>query len=545
MKPGEYNLQNCHIKTFNSKWKRVICKTWEEFKTTVQGDSEPVLDICCNEGYKFQKTADDGKILYKDWSGTTEIPFGGEGEIRFTYNPMSKYTDETRDTEVRIEGFYSLDEIAGIVTSPKSLAPPKPDKPPLLKIFPKETFENAYIDNWRITRDMLPGGGVSEPYRYVESFDTVKDFLINTNGRYKKRLTFQAKKGFNFNIDDSDGYIEFFNGEKYTFKQMFDQGTPVGEQYTEPDDRNQVYPNAKKFVYMKGEEYSDGVDEYIVIKKYDGESIDLDLGGRDNAIFFITNGKNVDDTAPLENLEHSKIKSISVHALKEMEVPDKNNAFTTYIVNGEQLDKLKKSGTVYNEMIMNTYSYPIKIPEKRIIQSDMKIGTADINLKVGEFKSIITEIPIFEFDIPHLPGVRLVTIYPIHKLGISVNYETIRGKHLKGISVYDSLSNANVLKLYADDILIDYFDYTIQAEIPINWEGSKLENNGNIGERIPYFKSFVIILYDELHQVSKNDSGYIMGSVENLDSLILRDELEMMNQLVKEGIYFEDSKKTN
>ena len=146
---------------------------------------------------------------------------------------------------------------------------------------------------------------------------------------------------------------------------------------------------------------------------------------------------------------------------------------------------------------------------------------------------------------PELPDVNLVTLFPIFKEGITLTYDIIRGKVIKGVSVYDCLSNTNYLKIYADDVLIDYISYNIQTQIPINWDNARLENKGSIGQRVPYFKSYIIIQYDKLEQVSEVTKGYIRGSVENLDSLILKDEIDIMNSLFKGGVYYEDPKKIN
>ena len=330
---------------------------------------------------------------------------------------------------------------------------------------------------------------------------------------------------------------------------MYDNGIPVGEEppYNELDsNRQRTYPDAKKFIFLKGEDYIDGIDEFIVIRSYDKESIDIDLmgHGEDFRLIKMVSETSTDDP-PFKGIDQNRIAEISCHALIPVEIPLKNNAFTTYVLSGDQMLKLREDRIIYNDMVINTYNYPIAFNPDYLVDTEMKIGTADTNVPVKEFKQITNEIKIFEFTMPELPDVNLVTLFPIFKEGITLTYDIIRGKVIKGVSVYDCLTNTNYLKIYADDVLIDYISYNIQTQIPINWDNVRLENKGSIGQRVPYFKSYIIIQYDKLEQVSEVTKGYIRGSVENLDSLILKDEIDIMNSLFKGGVYYEDPKKIN
>lgn len=543
---GKFNLNNCYIKAFNASYDRISYETWDEFYTAVKGTKVYRIDLCCREGYVWQKTADDGTFIYKDWSGEQvfNISDGGEG-VSTKYNPMKN--EPTDDTTVRISSSADiLTYITGITATPLSLAPPKPDKPNTLKTYPDEVLENVYIDDWAIVFNAI----TQEKVKRVADYDTVKDFLDKSSGRTKKAITLQAQKGFNFSLSDDDGSITFYNGETYTFKHMYDHGTPVGNEppYNEPDSyRERTYPDARKFIFLTGEDYIDGIDEYIVIRSYDHETIDIDLMNHNDIQYSLIAmfSETFTDSPPFKGIDWNRIAKINCHALIPVEIPLKNDAFSTYILSGEQMNNLRENMVIYNDMVINTYNYPIPFNPDSLLDVDMKIGTADTNIPVKEFKQIKNEIQIFEFTIPELPDVNLVTLFPIFKEGITLTYDIIRGKVIKGISVYDCLSNTNYLKIYADDVLIDYVSYNIQTQIPLNWDNVKLENKGSIGQRIPYFKSYIIIQYDKLEQVTEVTKGYIRGSVENLDSLILKDEISIMDSLFKGGVYYDDSKKVN
>lgn len=544
---GNFNLNNCYLMCFDSNYTRIKYSTWEEFFTANKDIKIEMLDICCNEGFKWAKTHDDGTFNYKSWSGD-EVGFISDGSstVKTEYNPMY---EDTSDTQVRLSVRNGVvDILSGITATPTPITPPKPDKPKTLKTYPEEVLENVYIDDWSLKNN--PQTLVE--FRSIEKYDTVKDFLDNSLGVNKYDFSLQAQLGFNYSLDDSDGYIKFFNGEKYTFKYMWDNGIPVGDKppYDKPSfSRKKTYPEARKFIFLEGENFSDGVDEFIIIRNYDKETIDIDLLGytenKGYSLIEMKEGLLYYDSPPFGGIKWNRIAEISAHALVPTEKPLKNDAFTTYILSGEQMLHLREQEAIYNDMVINTYNYPIPFNPDSLVSKDMTIGTADINIPVQEFKEITNEIPIFEFTIPELPDVNLVTVFPIFRDGITLSYETIRGKVVKGVSVYDCLSNTNYLKIYANDILIDYVNYNIHTQIPINWDNGYLENNGSIGQRIPYFKSFMIILYGKLEQVTEVTKGYIKGSVENLDSLILKDEVDLMNNLFKGGVYYEDSGKTN
>lgn len=283
----DYILNNCYLRCPDSDYDDIIYNTWNEFYTANKSRSKlDYVDICCNDGYKWTKTPDDGTYIYKYGTINETIPISsGKYKIKIEYNPRS---GDVSDTEVRLTlGFMSglniINFLGGINATPTSLAPvepPKPNKPNTLKTYPEEVLENVYIDNWKLNRDGQ-GGYV----RIIEPYDTVKDYLNKSYREYKTNFTLQAQAGFNFALDDSDGYIKFYDGKKYTFKYMWDNGIPVGDQppYNSPDVSRQLkYPDARKFIFLKGEEYSDGIDEFIVIRRYDKETIDIDLLGYNN-----------------------------------------------------------------------------------------------------------------------------------------------------------------------------------------------------------------------------------------------------------------------
>lgn len=538
-----YVLNNCFIRCFNRNYELVTFDTWEELMQALGGYKNSFIDICCEEGYHFKNDGSDGYFFYENaFLDETQVKLKDGVEIdQFTVklNPLYNYDEDTINTEFRIEVKNGdvKEQITDLEVTPSKKEPPKPDKPNLLRIYPEELLENVYIDNWHIRTS-----ATGEEIRVVEKYPSVKDFLIKSDGSFKESLTFQADEGFNFNKDDSDGYITFYDGETYSFKYIWDNGVPI-EDYSPNDNRDLSYPNARKFVFLSGEDYSDGKDDYIIIKRYTDEIIDLDLYGKspETALIYMTNEDETTDP-PLQ-LEWSKIARIQVRALKQVEIPIKNLAFSTYILSGEDIIQLRKEQILYNEIVINTYNYPLKFDPETLIETNLKFESANMDFDVLEFKSVKNEIEIFKFKIPILENVSTITLYPIFKSGIPLNYDIVKGKTLTGISEYEASTNTNILKLYVDDVLIDYYEYDIQTPIPLNWDTDYMKHVNTIGNRIPYLKSYIIITYNKLEQVSMVNK-FLKGEVLNIDSKILKDEFEILKQLIQEGIYYDDKKVT-
>ena len=177
------------------------------------------------------------------------------------------------------------------------------------------------------------------------------------------------------------------------------------------------------------------------------------------------------------------------------------------------------------------------------MKASKKLKYIFINEKIP--KDQRNQIPIFEFDIPNIKGVESVEIYPIYSSKILIDYTVIQGKHIKGVSVYDCITNTNVLKILANGVLIDYFDYNIQTDIPINYNINKIQANGNISKRIPLFKSFIIMKTTEYMLLDDEKQNYYKGEITKLNSQILKKEFEMLENLFRTGIYINEEENQN
>ena len=398
---------------------------------------------------------------------------------------------------------------------------PEEEKPKGID-YPKETLINCYIDEWRVKRD----SETKEVFRDIEKYTSFKDWLNLTAGIIKGDVNFQANNGYDFGLDYNDGYIILNDDTKLTFYEMYEQAEPAGDY--EIQSKNYTYKNTKIYYIDKGK------NQYLRFLSYTKNKIYIYFNN--GFTMGINDSVPMLDDPPFNSILKSVIKEIYVNAYIENKKSVTNLAYDSYIITDKQLSKIRENNDLYNDIIINTYNYPLLFDDEDLIDTEFSIDSASFNVVTKKFTQVTTEIPIFEFDIPYIKNVKTVELYPIFANKILLDYNTIKGKHIKGVSVYDCLTNTNVLKILANGILVDYYEYNIQSEIPVNYNIASIRATGTIGRRIPLFKSFIIIQSSNLVTIN-DDNNFYNGNIEKFDSTILKQEFELLEQLFRNGIY--------
>lgn len=502
------------------------------------------FEILAKNGYLFSKSKQDGYLV----DTLNNIHYLIDGNFKFEDGIINvKYADD-ETIEVSSNDYFLEDVIKGgsIVAFKEGEIPEEPEEPETPPEepeyptdYPTENLQNVYIDDFRLYKKSVGGGQVTTVKEIVK-FNTIKEWLDGgiAESIYgtKGDIFIIAENGYNFSLSNDDGYIIDHKGNKLYFYEMYQQAKNIPDEIF-VDTRNQTYKNAKL--------YKGGTQEQpleIIFYKYDKYELSMYL-----ISFFEMETKNISqpNLPPFGKILKSKITEISINAPVEVPKYVTNLAYDTYVIDDEQLSKLRDNGDLYNDLMINTYNYPLKFDDNDLIETQFKIDSANFNADCKKFVSISTEIPIFEFDIPNIKGVESVEIYPIYSNKILIDYTVIQGKHIKGVSVYDCITNTNVLKILADDILVDYFDYNIQTEVPINYNINKIQSNGNISKRIPLFKSFIIMKTTEYMLLDDEKQNFYKGEITKLNSQILKKEFEMLENLFKTGIYINEEEKPN
>ena len=522
----------------------IVCGFETGWGSVTRGYSVISFEIIADHGYKFTKSKKDGFLV----DNNNKIHYLIDGN--FIYNEavinVNYIDDETIEIssddnylEYVIKGGSLVAYEEGATPPPDPEEPEEPKEPEYPTDYPIENLQNVYVDEYRIYKKAI-GGGEVKTVKEIVKFNTIKEWLdggiADSIHGTKGDIFAIAENGYNFSLSNQDGYIIDHTGNKLYFYEMYQQAKTIPDEIF-VDTRNQTYKNAKIF---KGGTQTQPLE--IIFYKYDKYELSMYLIN-----FFEMETLNLGETylPPFGKILKSKITEISINAPVETPKYVDNLAYDTYIIDDEQLSTLRDNGDLYNDLMINTYNFPLKFADNDLIETQFKIDSANFNADCKKFTSISTEIPIFEFDIPNIKGVESVEIYPIYSSKILIDYTVIQGKHIKGVSVYDCITNTNVLKILANNVLIDYFDYNIQSEVPINYNINKIQANGNISKRIPLFKSFIIIKTTEYMFLDEEKQNYYKGEISKLNSQILKKEFEMLENLFRAGIYINEEEKPN
>lgn len=216
--------------------------------------------------------------------------------------------------------------------------------------------------------------------------------------------------------------------------------------------------------------------------------------------------------------------------------PDINDSFfTTYYVDIDTLREIRQKGTVTEDLIINTYSYPIKFTDRQLVESTIKAGYTSTEITTKIFKKNYTSLDIFKFTVPDISDVTECYIKIPFNSDISLDYEDIKGKTIRGYITYEVLSNTTTLFIEDEDGNILYKNIiSIGVEIPYKPTG-ELKGFKDVQTRLAYEEPKLYI-----KGVGKSVKGnYLRGFIKPPNN-ILKDELDLLNSLLNEGVFIND-----
>ena len=215
--------------------------------------------------------------------------------------------------------------------------------------------------------------------------------------------------------------------------------------------------------------------------------------------------------------------------------PDINNSFfTTYYVDISTLKEIKQKGTVEEELIINTYSYPIKFNNEQLIESTIKTGYISTEIKANIFKKNYTSLDIFKFTVPDISDVTECYIKIPFNDDITLNYEDIKGKTIKGYITYEVLTNTTTLFITDEEKILYKNIISLGVEIPYKPTG-ELNGFKNTQTRLAYEEPKLYI-----KGVGKSIKGNYLKGFMKAPNNILKDELDLLNNLLNEGVFIND-----
>ena len=206
--------------------------------------------------------------------------------------------------------------------------------------------------------------------------------------------------------------------------------------------------------------------------------------------------------------------------------------FTTYVVTQEDLNNIANTGAIYSEIIINTFSYPIKFNDDDLLEVDIKLGNTPLeDIKGKRFKRAEPKIKIFSFNVPYLKDVETCKLLLPFNPEIILDYDVIRGKTINGYIQYEVSTNSSTL--YIDNEEITFFKDVIIIEtvVPYKPTGEYMgfkETEKRLGKQPP---TLLIKCLQEEKQ-----HHFIKGSINYQITGILQDELNLLNEELQKGV---------
>lgn len=229
-----------------------------------------------------------------------------------------------------------------------------------------------------------------------------------------------------------------------------------------------------------------------------------------------------------------EVVSISVNAEKVGEVVEEDSTdglFTTYVVNQSDLKKITDDGTINNEIIINTFSYPIKFDDNNLLETDIVLGNTPTKQKAKRFKIPEPKIKIFSFNVPYLKDVENCKLLLPFNTEITLDYDIIRGKVISGYIQYEVSTNSSTLYIDNGDVEFYKDNIVIETSVPYKPTGEYSnfkEVTKRLGKQIP---TLIIKCLQEEKQ-----HHFIQGKIDFPIANILKDELTMLNQELERGV---------
>ncbi len=215
--------------------------------------------------------------------------------------------------------------------------------------------------------------------------------------------------------------------------------------------------------------------------------------------------------------------------------PDINDGFfNTYYVDISTLREITQKGSVPEELIINTYSYPIKFNDEQLVESTIKTGYVSTEIIAKIFKKNYTSLDIFKFTVPDISDVTECYIKIPFNNDVSLEYEDIKGKTIRGYITYEVLSNTTTLFITDEEKILYKNIISIGVKIPYKPTG-ELKGYKDTETRLAYEEPKLYI-----KGVGKSIKGNYLRGFMKAPNNILKDELNLLNNLLDEGVFIND-----
>lgn len=219
---------------------------------------------------------------------------------------------------------------------------------------------------------------------------------------------------------------------------------------------------------------------------------------------------------------------------EEPEKPLTENIFTTYVVNPSTLSGITGKQEIYNDIIVNTLSYPIKFKDEDLIETPIKIAGTQTSSTGKVFNKNNIKTELFKFTIPKFNNVEQCILNLPFNNSISLNYEDLENKTITGVLIYEVLTGSTTLIINNGEYNFYKGRFELESDLPYKPTGefaSYRKTETRLSNDIP-------LLIIKCSQIVKQDV-IIKGVIESEIQGILKTELELLNTLTKEGVFID------
>lgn len=217
---------------------------------------------------------------------------------------------------------------------------------------------------------------------------------------------------------------------------------------------------------------------------------------------------------------------------EEPETPLSENIFTTYVVNPSILSGITGKQEIYNDIIVNTLSYPIKFNDEDLIETPIKIAGTETSSTGKVFNKNNIKTELFKFTIPKFNNVEQCILNLPFNNSISLNYEDLENKSITGTLIFEVLTGSTTLIINNGEYNFYKGRFDLESDLPYKPTGefaSYKKTETRLSNDIP-------LLIIKCSQIVKQDV-IIKGVIESEIQGILKTELELLNTLTKEGVF--------
>ena len=237
------------------------------------------------------------------------------------------------------------------------------------------------------------------------------------------------------------------------------------------------------------------------------------------------------ETSPHTFFKVHKIDFNAKAAGVEPEKPLSKNIFTTYVVDPEKLTTLSGKQEIYNEIIINTLSYPLKFKDEDLTETKIKLAGEETSVTGKTFNKNNVKTEIFKFTVPTFNNVEQCILNLPFNNSISLNYEDLQNKTITGYLNFEVLTTSTTLIINNGEYNIYKGSFDLESDLPYKPTG-QYANYSKAETRLSNDSPLLII---KCSQIVKQDE-VIKGIIKSEIKGILKSELELLNMLTEKGV---------